>query len=100
MSAHTPGPWIETCSPENADYYERSVGVQAVGYVQSIADIYAMADAEMSKANTRLVAAAPEMLAALHAACGLLPTVEEARGEHQRRVITKMRAAIAKAEGK
>jgi hypothetical protein len=87
MSKHTPGPWKADDKgkavfiPLRAHHCEQ-LGIQ-VGFVS-------WEDDKESLANARLIAAAPEMLAALQDLCDTL-------GECG--MTEKARAAIAKAEG-
>lgn len=88
MSAHTPGPWLVLRDPE--------VGGPLVATEDvAIADVMEM-EGGMSEANARLIAAAPDLLAALKAmfadACDCGPDV------HCRACELGLRA-IAKAEG-
>lgn len=107
MSKHTPGPW----TPE----IEHSGGVgwrvvsDASGYPNDGWNICASILGPDSKANAHLIAAAPDMLAALQAA---MPTLRNAATEEarsalaptglaplsvKREVLTKAEAALAKA---
>jgi len=90
MSAHTPGPWtyhfgaglVVTARP-NGDIPLNSRVVAKV--------------TEASESDIRLIAAAPELLEALELAASQLDELSEEFGLHN--VITKARAAIAKARG-
>jgi|TARA_Y100000034_G_scaffold136722_1_gene215233 hypothetical protein len=91
MGKHTEGPWKVTsagfddaCDSGDACYY-----------------IAAPNGMEVSKANARLIAAAPDGYAANVAALGLLEEIAEADGltPELDAVITGLRAAIAKARG-
>lgn len=85
MSEHTPGPWE----------------VEGIGQVivpnrppawRTLADVYGEhGDEEQADADAHLIAAAPDLLAALEA---LLPHLEDARMDDG------AKAAIAKARGK
>ena len=88
MSKHTPGPWViaervPTARIDNArmirpaDHHNYEYGATAI--------------VGTSEANARLIAAAPELLAALQ------DMVEVA--ESQGHIVKKARAAIAKATG-
>ena len=87
-TAHTPGPWI-------TNGYRYIYGP----------DYYILCDVGpidiVSSANARLIAAAPELLAALKALLQLDESDERIRGESMRRKPAQdtARAAIAKAEG-
>jgi hypothetical protein len=80
MSKHTPGPW------------HVANGVQIRGQRDQIARVWMMRNGEGS-ANARLIAAAPEMLAALRLAQEWLQGSEPGRAQYLGEV-------IAKAEGK
>lgn len=91
MSAHTPGPWLVLRDPE--------VGGPLVATEDvAIADVMEM-EGGMSEANARLIAAAPDLLAALR------QVVESAYpnpDEHPTMTAAwrVAEAAIAKAEGR
>jgi hypothetical protein len=96
--AHTPGPWFAN---DNGHYWEISCGDGASG--QTVGDACASNTmygpfegpdgnpTNNGEANARLMAAAPDLLAALN--------LLEAEG-HTMDVFRAARAAIAKAEGK
>ena len=87
---HTPGPWGGNGGPM---VYTR--GANFIGMVHY--------DDEVAKANTRLIAAAPELLEALEAVMALEDNTSPFGGELQQdrieRTIEAARAAIAKAKG-
>lgn len=92
MSEHTPGPW----RPGHIDHWERGekIAIRAEHiddqpYIAFLPDL----DGNV-EANARLIAAAPDLLEACHAALcpHSLLTMEDAK--------QMCRAAIAKAEGK
>lgn len=60
MSAHTPGPWFPT---KVSDYNE----VARIGRAWNISTMLALADFGDVDADARLIAAAPDLLAALQA---------------------------------
>jgi|SanBayMetagenome_1026888.scaffolds.fasta_scaffold00750_8 hypothetical protein len=98
MSKHTPGPWF---------YAESEVGTPFVDS-ESVGDLSAVAlPLDEQKANAHLIAAAPDLLAALE---DLLPDLQcwcdvafTARGKHQPNTLChheeNVKAAIAKAKG-
>lgn len=90
MSAHTPGPWVALCEP-TLSRYRIGAGFAAA---ESVAVVYMAKVDGVTEANARLIAAAPDMLAALREADSLL---DSASIEGQTR--NMIRAAIAKAEG-
>lgn len=93
MSGHTPGPWHAT----NHSWCETSVLAQGFDHAICMLDInYAteesqMADEAQMAANARLIAAAPDMLAALHAVISV--------ADRKTAEFDLAHAAIAKAEG-
>lgn len=116
---HTPGPW--KFEPHNGYGGEIDGDPFPFGYISTSAPqpIFELSvilefDAEELRANSRLIAAAPEMLAALREAlrclAGLrpLPATEDVAlcetieivGRKNDRVREIVRAAIAKAEGR
>ena len=93
MSAHTPGPWaIEPDDNEQLNIYaeERAFWVALLPH-QCVRSIE-----EQQKINARLIAAAPDLLAALRDAEVLI----DSRSPMAEDVFQKTRAAIAKAEGR
>ena len=91
---HTPGPW------EAVGNLVRSPMVQPQGLSKGVQiaecrDAYFLSHTEESKANARLIAAAPELLEALQEMVSLVEMVIPFDGPQQR----KARAAIAKATG-
>ncbi len=96
MSAHTPGPWFaKRMRNDNGNFDIDSVG----GYF--VAKSIGGLDVGEEEANARLIAAAPELLAALQRAymalIGYLPGHRNAITDA---AIDAARAAIAKAEGR
>ena len=92
MSKHTPGPWVIIPPDDPEDirpkwYVEQPDGKDVAGYC--IADVYQTDEGE-GKDNARLIAAAPDLLAALE---GLL----EAVGPQHAKVLIAPYAAIDKA---
>lgn len=94
MSKYTPAPW----SAERVwDIPETKVHAYCCGKPYALAEVYAMPGAGEREANAKLIAAAPELLAAAQAAwncIGELPPTQ-ARVE----VGQMLTAAIAKATG-
>jgi hypothetical protein len=89
MSSHTPGPW----EAHNHRIYAEDTNLH-------IADICRAPDGDWSPANARLIAAAPELLAALKI---MTPLVRLKYGNLDSEVYLqteKALAAIAKAEGR
>ena len=97
MSTHTPGPWhIYRRRPD--DIYRGPAGTFFVvdADQSNVADVVINGDRSTTKSNARLIAAAPDLLAALKA---LLAYEDETEGGFMTGDIIKARAAIAKAEG-
>ena len=108
---HTPGPWVVSGILDRNRKYE---SVNADG-PRAIASVHVFCDArtddptdpgiEETKANARLIAAAPDLLTALTLCEGLIAKELEAADSGQssldvdciRRVLAQTRAAIAKA---
>jgi hypothetical protein len=89
MGKHTPGPWT---------VYEAGFSVaDAWGHVLST-DVEGRMPEEAA-ANARLIAAAPELLAALEALLSVYQGFAPWEGEVERQAEIKARAAIAKARG-
>jgi hypothetical protein len=86
MSKHTPGPW---CAMSNAVYSDDT----AVCMITSYRDM-----TPRQTANARLIAAAPDLLAALWGMVTSFHAVEWME-PHMRESADKARAAIAKATG-
>ena len=97
MSEYTPGPWqlarydAERCWSE-VETVERGTDLPDQGYTLAI--VYGLE----SNANARLIAAAPELFEACHAALMRLcdPYLGEDEGERQQPEIEMLAAAIAK----
>lgn len=88
---HTPGPWLSAC---NHRWGHQVVARAAGGGTVTIAHL---GNLEFDEDNARLIAAAPDLLAALEAAHGYLVLFGTDQLDHVRSVC---RAAIAKAKGK
>lgn len=83
MSEHTPGPWT----------FESGFIVSSAGRIADVGGVDASFDPETAEADGRLIAAAPDLLAALKA---IDATVEGIPAD----VAAQMIAAIVKAEGR
>jgi len=89
MGKHTPGPWFASnigLGPEGKGPFTFPLG----------------SDAETAAANARLIAAAPEMLAALRDAAGTLSRFSrpgKGLGPLGERTMARIQVAIAKATG-
>ena len=94
MSAHTPGPW-EPRESKTSNYLWEIVATSKRGITYVIARLAKPNQGER-EANARLIAAAPDLLAALQA---LLPDAEanHCGGPDTAARLAQARAAIAKA---
>jgi hypothetical protein len=114
MSAHTPGPWSvgsETVTrhdyPEPYDSFTvavRSANGASVANLCGGNQHLPFIGEQEYRANVRLIAAAPELLAALHQAVAIIRVfvdVDDTRWSHLRDAaeLQAIEAAIAKAEG-
>ena len=92
MTTYTPGPWSVIDDGIHAHVF---IGAGAFPYGETIAE-------EVTQANARLIAAAPELLAALTAAHAALDSIYETEGllTEERAALARIEAAIAKAEGR
>ena len=87
---HSPGPWSEDPEGEVAYTVEDAEGVP-------ICDVYRETHGE---ANARLIASAPELLAALKSCVPFVEHVAAQSGGDGSLTLAQIRAAIAKAEGR
>lgn len=95
MSKHTPGPWAATPCLDVGRYGPPwTIRVDKQTVVASLIGAALHRGAETAEANARLIAAAPDLLAALKE---LLPMWESGIREPW---VERARAAIAKAEGR
>jgi len=100
MSTHTPGPWVyEQDSRPNRPHIatvawvgEFCVGIPTPGFPGGN---YRDAEYGTTEADARLIAAAPDLLAALEWA---MPRLQEVGGDENPQYVAAM-AAIAKAKG-
>jgi hypothetical protein len=104
MSKHTPGPWTVECDEQGKDYSvwhdPRVHGDMKRGAVVICAD---MRGGKEAKANARLIAAAPDLLAEVEATLSWLETLPHLSGvteDERQGFILLLRAVIAKATGK
>ena len=98
MSKHTPGPWYYVGgSDKRAAPYIRKEGDMVPG-TMAIASVTGRGGVSESAANARLIAAAPELLAALKQLTGEVTDLE--RNRVRESAVDAARAAIARAEGK
>lgn len=102
MSKHTPGPWWLGRDPCHYDSLTSiSGGSDSNGGIRSVAEVGGH-DVDEAEANARLIAAAPDLLAACEAALVQVTRDNDERGvptnEH-RGTQWMLEAAIAKAKG-
>lgn len=90
MSAHTPGPWAYIGQIVQGPHGEEIATTRLERYTTD----------ERRSANTRLIAASPELLDALRALVGWHDCFSLKDGEADLPVVVRARAAIAKAEGR
>ena len=100
QAKHTPGPWMMIKYPGDKCYtirtreaYRAESGEGPIGHIP-IAEI--CTDGQPDEANARLIAAAPELLAALEN----MSAVPDCYGPEATAALRHARAAIAKATGK
>lgn len=99
-TTHTPGPWTVIRSKMATDgAFDYAIGTDGSPVIAEAFGRDAKGGWPNAEANARLIAAAPEMLAALQEAEGELYQVPPADAE-QERVLAVVRAAIAKATGR
>jgi hypothetical protein len=94
-NGYTRGPWI--AHPYNV----RMGSLISFGYLskgENIANVFGQKDAEEGKANARLIAASPELLEALIEAEKFVDRHTEEWYSAGQELLTKIRAAIRKAE--
>ena len=105
---HTPGPWRLEKHPEWSQYYGNIVGSYGIGAgnienIRTISVQLKHGTDEETEANARLIAAAPDLLAALQAAQELLEHIEEHGADQMRETMfaaeteAEIQAAIAAA---
>lgn len=94
--SHTPGPWVVALSDSSGDLFVREATPYVLGRRLAVARVTSVsrADTEIN-ANARLIAAAPDLLAALEEILGLTP--EDAILDED---IVRAREAVKKARGK
>ena len=106
MSAHTPGPWVfikESGTPGKDDNDMGGIhapGVEVVCWFGNGTTYYPSEGSPPSEANGRLMASAPELLAALKDVVGWVPGSSAFFTDGSSAAVERARAAIAKAEGR
>lgn len=97
MTQHTPGPWaLNGYQVERGEGIARTVATVAPR--RQIGTDYAAPDADTAMANARLIAAAPDLLAALQGLAWAVSGIEYVETEYAEQV-AQARAAIAEAQG-
>ena len=107
MSAHTPGPWKAIRDPCHYDTLSTVIGglhEKRRGLEHQLIVQVGGWDVDQQEANTRLIAAAPELLEALEAVMAILPACPKNTGiagieARYNFAVVGARAAIAKAIG-
>src|SRR4051812_7979165 len=99
MTAHTPGPWQVHDYAVNFGPYNAGIDVgPGLRMVARVCGEFERPEpGPVAMANARLIAAAPDMLAALHKAHNFLDS--HGNGWDEAETLEDARAAIAKAEG-
>ena len=105
---HTPGPWEVRADPSHYDSFTTVVagsGEQRKGMLREmIVEIGGWAGIETAEANARLIAAAPDLLAACQRLVTLIDESDQwsdvVSGTAMGEIVNEARTAVAKAEGK
>jgi hypothetical protein len=97
---HTPGPWTVDYSDDNLRIYAGGVLIGEVNGSTKHIEVRGL-DGETTEANAWLIAAAPDLLAALERILARVETLNlfTGRGEDTK-VVEQARAAIGKATGR
>ena len=100
MSAHTPGPWAVWTEEKTRrdDVYIAGNPTGAPGGMRHLAYMVSTSDGDQTEANARLIAAAPDLLAALESALAMI--CEECADGECTEQAAAARAAIGKATGR
>lgn len=103
MTQHTPGPWSLCSAPASDPYTARNVVADNGETVATIASGYHheqpfTLSQDEARANARLIAAAPDLIAALSAIRAACTRIEDDEEIDAAKALAD--AAIAKAEGK
>lgn len=100
MSKHTPGPWISNRAGSNmSNNHSQPFAIAQEGKANIIAGVFGdvQGGEEIAAANARLIAAAPDLLAAMELALRKEPN--ETPGGFTKQWVIDARAAISKATG-
>lgn len=95
-AAHTPGPWQALIHRGGRERTYPLVVSMAPGHDEMDEDAICEVTSMLRQADARLIAAAPELLAACEASLGII----QSAGPAAREVLKRVEAAIAKAVGK
>ena len=100
MRMHTPGPWHWDSDPLKSDWPLNRVRYRVVALGRTVTQTYyPSADGDQAEADTRLIAAAPELLAALQLMLTESEQSAEARCVHNQSTEVLARDVIARATG-
>lgn len=91
MKAHTPGPWVIEAAPNGYNYIRAKHRAE----IAIMGSENMLADDSSAASNARLIAAAPDLLAALDAITYYFQQYE--KDDSAKRLFEVARAAIAKA---
>ena len=94
---HTPGPWFARSDDDGKSW---SVISASMTTKSTICYIYGNRSAAVKPIDARLIAAAPDMLAALKLALPCVIGIEERHGDGPSPVRLAVEVAIAKADGR
>jgi len=99
VSKHTPGTWKAIdVDCIITDWPDDELTVDD-GHYGTVARVYCHTDEDTTRANARLIAAAPDLLAACKAALVRLETIERDKGIHSHETLPELRAVISNATG-
>ena len=95
---HTPGPWHISSASKNAINAERNNKLIGIGTTYHDPDSVYFIGQDEAIANARLIAAAPELLASVHALLDIIhDDLTHERQEDHREALNAAKNAIAKA---
>ena len=102
---HTPGPWkvwksFEGPDAWGQDYYSLSIhDMASMSKIATVESWHGKNESAESERNADLMAAAPDLLAALISACGRLEALEATHYHGPSATVNICRAAISRARG-
>jgi hypothetical protein len=100
MSKHTPGPWFlaEKVAGKHTTTNMRRIRSEREGMEHgAVCEVYGIADGSEAHANASLIAAAPELFAALQLMVDRFRDTEGSYGAWENEALEAANAAIAKA---